>query len=310
MASTSRVLDSQVFGEESAQGTVASTFAINLFGDVTNCSFVFDDKVQVVKGTTGGTSGHISSKLIDLSNKTTGSLSFMPHDLRFLKYFLTGYAEAAGEYTMTNASTALPDSLTIKGTYDSTHIVQVLGCYLNNLRLTLTTDEIVTGTADIIGLYPSSATETITYAPPSGDPLIFSGGVVTYNSKEWDIGNTTITLNPKFIQKWSCKTIVATKKRMPNEILRGGKFESSFNGKANINAIGDELTEMWGGTAPADTRSEVNLVLTFTSGSDTHVITIPGKTNKATITESDAEETAKELSFAGVGRNATVVGDL
>ena len=67
---------------------------------------------------------------------------------------------------------------------------------------------------------------------------------------------------------------------------------------------------MWGGTAPADTRSEVNLVLTFTSGSDTHVITIPGKTNKATITESDAEETAKELTFAGVGRNVTVVGDI
>ena len=311
MVKISRVLDSTVIGEEASQGTLAASFNITSFGDISSVAFNFDDEVFQVKGITGGTtSGHKISKQVDLKHTPTGSISFLPQDLTFFKYGFGDYAEGAGDYTINNASTALPTSLSFKGNYDNTDSVYITGCYLNNWKLNLTTGSIVQLGADLIGMKPTKVAGLVSYTSASDDPLVFSSGVVTFGGTEWDLENLNITYNPKFMQKWSIKTLTAGSKRFPNEILRAGKQEISFEGVANVIDSLDELDSSWGGASPADSRTDINLVLTFTQNSKVHTITLTGRTNKNSITNTDSEDDTKKLVFSGLGTDITIGGNL
>lgn len=311
MAKTSRVLDSVVFGEEASQNTVASNFNVAVFGHINSCTLTFDDEVRVIKGVTGGTStGHLPAKLVDLKHSVSGSITFQPADLKFMKYCLTGYTEGGGSYTIANGSTALPTSLSLRGNYNSTEGVQVLGCYLNNIRLSLSDEDILTITADIIGRTPSKYAGVVSYTS-SVTPLIYSDGVFTFGGQEWDLNAVTMSANPKFIAKYGISTKSAGVKRLATEIIRGGKMDITFEGSANISDFDTEVDDAWGGTTPQDSRSDVNIVLTFTdTSSKDHSITISGRTNSLDFGESDSEEDTKKLNFRGVGKSISVTGEL
>lgn len=307
MTKVSRNLDSQVFGEEASQGTQAVAFTTNVFGDVPRCTLTFDDDVEEVKD--ADNSAEIS-KLVDKTHTPSGSMAFLPPDLRHLQYIFGDYAEGGGVYTGSTDSISLPKSLTTRGNYDNSKAVQLTGCYFNNYSFTVTKGEIVSFTQDIIGIKPSIVTTTVSYAPPSDDPLIFNGGVMTYDGDEWDLDSVTLSINPKFLQIWSIKTLTANNKRFPNEIIRSGKYDIKFNGVCNTQDSTKEIEEAWEGTSPADLRSDVNAVLSFTQASKTHTLTISGKTTKTEIIQDTATEGAKTMSFSGTGKSVSLSGDL
>jgi hypothetical protein len=312
MPQTTRVLDSVVFGEEASQGTQASTFDVDVFGDINSCTLTFDDDVRVVKGVQGGTTtGHLPSKLVDLAHKVTGQLTFQPSTLKFMKYAIAGYVEGGGNYTLANTSVSLPTSLTLRGNYDTTDGVQVTGFYLNNFRLCISDEDILTITCDIIGMKPTKHTGLVSYTVPSATPLIYAQGVFVIASRTWNLSNISMNTNPKFIAKYGITSKSAGNKRFATEIVRGGKMDITFEGAANIQDFDDEVEDVWGGTTPADQRSDVSAVLTFTDiNTKTHAMTITGRTNSIDFGESDSEEDSKKMNFRGVGKNVTVIGQL
>jgi len=307
MAKVSRNLDSQVFGEEASQGTEAVSFTTNVFGDVPRCTLTFDDDVEAVKD--ADNSAEVT-KLIDKTHTATGSMSFLAPDLKHLQYYFGDYAEATGTYTGSTDSIDLPTSLTIRGNYDNSKVTQLTGCYFNNYSFTVTKGEIVTFTQDIIGIKPSTVSASVSYAPPSDEPLIFNGGVMTYDGDEWDLDSVTFSMNPKFLQIWSIKTLTTNNKRFPNEIIRSGKYDIKLNGVCNTQSAVNEIEEAWEGTSPADIRSDVNIVLSFTQDSKTHTLTISGKTTKVEVIQDTATEGAKTMSFNATGKSVSLSGDL
>jgi len=308
MVKISRTLDSQVFAKESSQGTEGSTFTVNAFGDVPRCTLSFTDEVEEVKD--ADNSAEIS-KLVDKTHLPTGSMSFLPGDFTHLQYIFGDYLESGGTtYTGSTDDKSLPTSLTIRGNYDNSKVTQVTGCYFNNWSMTVAKGEIVTCSQDIVGIKPSTETATVYYSPPSADPLIFNGGVVTYDGDEWDLDTITLSINPKFSQEFSIKTISAGDKRFPNEIIRSGKYDIKLNGVCNTQLAANEIEEAWEGTSPADLRSDVNIVLTFTQASKTHVITVSGRTTSTEVMQDTGTEGAKTMSFNATGKSVDLTGDL
>lgn len=310
MGNQTRVLDSAVFGEEAAPGTEAASYNVNLFGDIVNCTLKTTENNKVLGGIQGGTTtGHLPSKIVNLSVTPSGSITFHPHTFQFYKYVISDYTEGTGTYTMDNRDISLPTSLSIKGNYDNTSGVRHLGCYLNNLRFSLTDDNIVTYTADIVSLYADDFTGTVSYSPPSGGPLTYADGVFTFGGNEWDLQTFNNIYNPKFKQKFGISTKATGKKRYPTSIYRGGKAGISFDGIANVDDITNELEEMWGGTSVQDKKSNSTIVLNFTDeDSETHTITITGQVNETELLQTDSEENSKTISFKGDGIDFTVNG--
>ena len=307
MTKTSRTLDSQVFAIESSQGTEGGTFTENVFGDIPRLTLSFADEVEEVKDTDNSAE---VTKLVDKTSAPSGSMSFLPPNFEHMKYIFGDYAEGGGSYTASTADKSLPSSLTIRGNYDATKCIQVTGNYFNNWSMTVAKGEIVSCSQDIIGIKPSVETASVSYAPPSDDPLIFNGGVVTYDGDEWDLDTITLSVNPKFLQMWSIKTLAADSKRFPNEILKSGKFDIKFNGVCNTQDSTKEIEEAWEGTSPADLRSDVNMVLTFTQASKTHTITVSGKTTSTEVMQDSGTEGAKTMPFSGTGKSVTLSGTL
>ena len=312
VANTSRVLDSVVIGEETvAPGTEAGSYNVTVFGDIINCNLKTAENNKVLGGIQGGsTAGHLPSKIVNLKVTPSGSITFHPHSLEFYKYVISDYSSGGGTYTMNNNSADLPTSLSIKGNYNNTDGVKHFGCYLNNLRMSLTDDNIVTYSADIVSLYSTTFSGVVSYTAPSGSPLTYVHGVFTFGGNEWDLQTFNNTYNCRFTQKWGINTKSTNKKRYPSSIYRGGKASISFDGIANVEDISDELEAMQGGTAyVADSKSNSSVVLTFTDDSaDTHVITITGQVNETEVLQTDSDENSKTISFKGDGIDFTVSG--
>lgn len=312
MAKTTRILDSVVIGEEASPGTEAVSYNVTLLGDIVNCSLTVEEDERVLGGIQGGTTqGHLPSKIIDLKVTPAGSITFHPHTLKFFKYVISDYAEAAGEYTMNNRSTDLPTSLSIKGNYDLTDGVKHLGVYMTNVRPTLNDEDILTVSADLVSLFATTINETVSYTAPSGTPLIFAFSSFTFDSNEWDLQGLNLTYNPKFIQKWGIKSKTVNKRRFPSDILRGGKADIPFDGVANVQDISNELEAVWGGSNPQDVKDLSTMVLTFLDDdSKEHKIIISGKVGRTEVLQTDSEENSKTISFSGNGLDFQVSGDL
>jgi len=306
----SRVLDSIIIGEETTAGTEASSYNIDLLGDIINCSLKTTENNQVLGGIQGGsTGGHLPSKIVNLSATPVGSVTFHPHTLEFYKYVISDFTSDSSSYTMNNNSALMPKSLSIKGNYDNTKGVKYLGCYLNNVRFSLADNNIVSYTADIVALYSTNTSETVAYTAPAGSPLTYVGGVFTFDGNEWDLQSFNNSYNCKFTQKFGLNTKASGKKRYPSSIYRGGKAVISFDGVCNIEDITDELQLAQGGTDVADYKNNSSLIMTMEDNDgETHTITITGQINEPEITQTDSEETNKTMTFSGVGVDFTVAG--
>ena len=313
MVKVSRVLDSVQIGAESTVGTEASSYdQTSLFGHITNCSLKVDHDVAELKGIQGGTTtGHKVSRLVDLKATPSGTISFQPDTLKWMKYVMSDYAEGAGQYTLDDDSTALPSSLSIKGSYTSAKSVRALGSYLTNVKFSLTEGDIFTVTCDIVNLVTEDFTGTVSYTVPDVTPLIFSDGVFTFGGNEWDLKSLNISFNPKFAQRWGINTKTNNEKQFPTSILRAGKLDIKYDGVCNNDSPTNELEAAWGSTKAADQRSNSSCVLTFTDeAADTHVITLTGRTTSEEITQSGSEEDYKTMSFNATGIDMSIVGDI
>lgn len=310
MVAVSRVLDAQVFGEETTAGTEASSYNINIFGDVVNCSLKTTEDNKVINGTTGGTTtGHLPSKIVNLKATPTGTITFHPHTFEFYKYVISDFTSDASSYTLANRSTDLCDSLSIKGTYDGTKGIRHLGCYLNNIRFSVTDGNIITVTADIVSLFSDTFTGAVSYTAPSGSPLTYVDGVFTFAGNTWDLQSLNCGFNPKHTQKWGINDKTTNKKRYPTDIYRGGKVGITFDGVANIEDIDDELITMQGGSSVADTKSNSTITITCTDNdSNTHTITMSGQTTESEIIQTDSEESNKTVTFRGDATDFSVAG--
>lgn len=311
MVKTTRVLDSVVIGEEVTPGTEASSFDVDVFGDITNCSLSVEDEERVIGGIQGGsTAGHLPSKIVDLKATPAGSITFLPNSFRFYKYVISDFTEGGGIYTLANNSAALPKSLSFKGNYNTTDGVEHLGVYLTNVRFSIIDEDILSVTGDLISLFAQTINEVVTYTPAADNPLIFSEGVLTFDGNTWDLQSFNNVYDPKFIQKWGITTKTATKKRFPSDILRGSKAVISFDGVMNVTDITTELEAIWGGTSTQDRKVDSTLIMTFTDESTkTHVITIIGRVGKSDVLNTDSEENSKTMAFSGVARDFSITGD-
>jgi len=304
----SRVLDAIITGEQIDQTTVAGNFNVDVFGVITQGQVNLLDNLRVVNGLTGD---HLPNKIVTLSHKPTGSLSFLPQGLHFFKYFGGDYSESIGTYTIDNAVPTLPTPLTLRGNINESEAIQLIGCYLNNCRLSLSDEDILNVNADIVGISPSVVSASISYTPPTDDPLIFCGGVFTIGGVEWDLQSINFVIDPRFIQKYGIRTSVSGEKRLPSQIIRGGKNVISFDGVVNITSDStNQLEDVWGGSTPPDEPTDVTLVLEFTQGGKSHTLTVVGKTSQNGLNYVDSEENSKTMSFNGNGKSWTVSGDL
>lgn len=309
---TSRVLDSQVLGEETTPGTEASSYTIDVFGDIINCTLTTAEDNRVLGGTQGGTTkGHLPSKIVNLKVTPSGTITFHPHDLKFMKYVISDYAEGGGNYTMANDTAANSKSLSIKGNFDDTDGIRHLGVYLTNVRFSLPDEDILTITADLVSLFSDTINEVVSYSAPSGDPLTYVNGVMTFDAVEWDLQSFNFTYNPKMIQKFGMKSKSTNKKRYPTSIIKGGKTDMPFDGVANSTSLTNELRAMQGGTSVADSKSNSTLILTLEDNNgDSHVITMTGQTNKSDVLQTDSEENSKTIAFGGNLIDLSIVGVL
>jgi hypothetical protein len=310
VGNTSRVLDSVVIGEETTAGTEASAYDVTVLGDIISCSLKTTENNTVLGGIKGvSNNGHLPSKIVNLKVTPAGSITFHPHGLQFYKYVISDYTEGTGTYTMANDTTALPDSLSIKGTYNETEGVRHLGCYLNNMRISVNDDSILTVTADIVSLFSDTFTGTVSYDAPSGSPLTYADGTFTFGGNEWDLQSLNNTYNPKFTQKWGFNTKAAGKKRFPSSIYRGGKAAIPFDGVANVENITNELEAMQGGSSAADKKTNSTMVINFVDDdAETHTITMSGQMSEYDITQTDSEENAKTIIFRGDCTDFSVAG--
>ena len=307
----SRVIDAMSFAEQTDQLTAGTAFTINDFGTITSGQLTFTDDLRVINGMRGGNQAHLSERIVGLKQTPTGTMSYLPNSLTFFKYFISDYSDDGTTYIMNNRDAGLPTALTLRGNVNETEAVQLVGSYLNNCRLTLNDEDILSVSNDIIGIKPTAVDATVSYSAPTEDPLIFCNGVFTYAGTEMDLQSINMTLDPKFIQKFGIRSTTATNKRLPSQILRGGKTVISFDGTANLTGDAtNQLEQIWGGANPPDEIADVTMTLVFTQGSKTHTITLTGKTGPTGLAYTDSEENSKTITFSGSGTDFQVTGTL
>ena len=260
---------------------------------------------------TGLNQGHLPTKIIDLKATPTGSMTFHPSTLMFLKYVISDYTSDASSYTLANRSIDSAKSLSIKGNYDNSNGLSQFGAYMTNVRFSIADEDILSVSADLKSLYSKTNTDTVEYVAPTDEPLTYIGSTFTVSGTEWDLQSLNITFDPKMIQKFGMNTKTVGRENFPSDIIRGGKCGISFDGVANVNDITDEIEVVWGGTSPQITTSELTLILNFEDVTgNNHTITMTGKFSKLDVLESDSEENSKTFSFSGVGIDFSVAGEI
>ncbi len=303
-------LDGVVMGEESTQGVAATVFDIVTFGHINNFTYTPEDNVLQVKGIRGGASQHIYSKNVDLLHTITGSITFMPIDLKFLQYVAGGYAEAT-DYTVTSTK-LVPTSLTAKANYDNTNLMQIRGIVLSNLKLAVTDESIVSVTCDWVGYTEEKLTGQVTYVEPTVEPLTYLDTVFKFGTQEWNLSSVNISIAGGIGSKRGIASIVPGSKRIIKQIYRSGVYAPSLDGVGNIEDADDEIDLYNGGTTPQDVRVDVDVTITFSDNtSKVHTLTVTDvRLNKFALVSDDADDTTKQFTFNGVGKDTTAVGDL
>ena len=312
MALKSRVLDASIWGEETTAGTEAGNYNLNILGHIVTCTLSTQETKEVIGGIRGGSVGHLPTRITPLTVRPVGQVTFHPIDFKWMKYVISDYAEAVGKYTLNNETIAMPKSLSVKGSYDGTKGVRHLGVYLNNIRFGITSEGILTISADLIGLFADTFTGAVSYTAPTTDPLTYVGSSFTVDNNEWDLQSLNLTFNPRFIQKFSISSKTATKLRFPTDIIRGGKIIVNFDGVCNVQDLDDELNIAYGGSvSPADFPTNNEIILKFVnSDDDEHTLTSSVQFLNIDVNQTDAEEDAKTISFTGVGIQLQAEGDL
>ena len=172
MARQSYSLDGAVIGEQADFDTEAVAYNITTFGWISSIEIEINREVTQFKGVKGGSSGHLFNRNIEFLKRITGTITFSPIDLKFLKYGLGDYGEAAGDYTVASQAD-MPTFLSLKGNYDGTKAIKLIGLAFNNMNVRVSTGNVLELTATFTAKSISTITESIMYTQPSSDPLTY-----------------------------------------------------------------------------------------------------------------------------------------
>jgi len=306
MARTSYALDGVVLGEESTYGTLASSFT-DTIGFINNIDVNVNDDVRQMRHIVGGTDGALVQRNVDLLHTVDGTIETYPTDWIPLKFLLGDYA-ATTTYTINPSSTVT--SLSIKGNYDGTDALQIVGLVLTKGTINLREGEPVTINYDYIAKKESSITAAITGTAPSEDPLTFLQGSLTVNSKNYKINTMTLPMDFAAIGRRNVEAVSADDERVITEVIKKN-FTVSFNINADLQDIDDEYDEYTGGTTVQAARSDFSIVGTFVDSSgDSHDFTMTGCRGTTFKKGYRTDGEVKNFDFNGVAIDVQFTGDV
>lgn len=307
MVRVSYALDGVVLGEETvAYGTLASAFTDSL-GFINNIDVNINDEVRQLRHIKGGTDGILVQRNLDLLHTVNGSIETYPLDWKPLEFFLGDYS-ATTTYTI-NPSTNV-QSLSIKGNYDGTDALQLVGVVLTKATINLRTGEVVTINYDWIAKKESKITAAITGTTPSQDPLTFLNGSITLNSKNYKINTMTLDMDFNAEGRRNIESVSAGDERVITEVIKKN-FNVTFNINADLQDASDEYEEYTGGTSPQTARTDFSIVGTFEDANgDTHTMTITGARGTTFKKGYRTDGEVKNFDFNGVAIDVQFTGDV
>lgn len=275
MTRQSYSLDAIELGEQADFDTEAVSYDITEFGWINTAEVVVERAVNQFKGLKGGTGGHLYQRNIQLLTRVTGTMTFNPIDLKFLKYGPGDYNEAAGNYTVASQAD-IPVFLSLKGNYDGTKAVKLIGLAFGNMNITVSENNIVEVSCPFTAKSIDIITESIDYTQPTVDPLTYIDGSLTYNSNNLLINSATVNMDLKAFPKRNFENVAANSKYYISSITRTA-FICNFTGNADVEDATNEIEDFLGGTNGNIEKSDFDIVLNFVDdNSDAHSLTVSG----------------------------------
>jgi len=275
MARQSYSLDGAVLGQQADFTTEAVSYNLTEFGWISSVEIVIERDVNQFKGVKGGTSGHLINRNLQLLTRVTGTMTFSPTDLVFLKYGPGNYSDDGTDYTVASQGT-IPAYLSLKGNYDGTKAIKLKGLAFGQMTVRMSQGNVMEVTAPFVAQTVETITESIEYTQPSVDPLTYIDGSLAYNSNNLLINDATVTMDLKALPKRNFENVAAGSKYYISSITRTG-FICSFSGNADIEDAASEIEDFLGGTNGNTVKADFNIVLTFVDdASETHTLTISG----------------------------------
>lgn len=304
MARQSYNLDGVKFAEEGSYGSAGSTFNVDL-GWVTSVEVNTTDEMQQLRHIKGGTDGLLAESNLDLLHRVNGTLKSQPLDWIQLQYLL-------GDYTATTTYTINPSrdftSLTMKGTYDETDAIQIVGLMFSKGTISLSEGEPVDISYDFIAKKDSSTTETVEGTTPSENPMTFLNGSFSVDGNNYKINTATITVDLQATGKRNIENVSAGDERVITEIVKGN-LDLSFDINADLEDIDNELDVYRGGTTVQEARSDFTIVLTMESADgDTHTLTLTGARGSSFRKNFEISGEIKNFQFNGKALDIQATG--
>ena len=304
MARISYALDGVVFGDESTYGTEAASYNVVL-GFTNSVDVNINDEVRQVRLIKGGSDGILVDRNVDLLHTVNGSMTIQPDDWQGLRYFLGDYS-ATTTYTINPSNTV--DSLSIKGNYDGTDGLRLLGVVFTQATLNLRTNELVEINYDFIAKKEQQITESITGSAPTKNPMTFLGGSMTVNSKNYKVNTVSLNMNFNAEGRRNLESVSAGDERVITEVIKKN-FDLGFNINADLQDMDDEWEEYTGGTSIQEARSDFNIVLTLKdSNGDSHTCTITGARGTQFRKSFRTDGEVKSFDFNGVAIDVQFTG--
>lgn len=305
MARTSYTLDGIVIGAEASFGTIATSFNISL-GYINSCDINITDEVRQMRHIKGGDDGFLVDRNVDLLHTISGRIETHPIDWKPLQYFLGSYSAPSTTYTI-NPSRDI-NSLSLKGNYDGSDALQVLGVVLSKATLELRENEPVIINYDYLAQIESNITESITGTAPSQDPLTFLSGSVSVDGNNYKINTMTLNMDFAVEGKRNIESVSVGKERVITEAIKKN-LTCDFSINADLQDSGDEYQVYSGGSTVQSARSDFNIIITMKDANgDTHTATLSGARgttfNKSYRTTGDIKNfdingVLKDVQFTG-----------
>jgi len=304
MARISYNLDGVKFAEESTWGTAGATFTVDL-GWIQTVQVNLADEVKQLRHIKGGTDGLLAESNLDLLHTVNGSIETLAVNWIPLQYLL-------GDYTATTTYTINPSrtisGLTMKGSYDATDTLQIVGLTLTKATISMSEGEAIGINYDYIGKKENELTETVTGTAPSENPMTFLSGSMAVDGNNYKINTATIDIDFQTVGRRNIEAISSGDERVITEAIKRN-LNLTFNINADLEDIDTEYEVYTGGTSVQSARTDFNIVMTMlSSDGETHVMTFTGARGTTFDKGMNVTGEVKNFNFNGVGRDVQFTG--
>ena len=298
----SNISNQVVGGNESAYGTLASTFDL-LMGAIDTFSW---NEAESIEST-----GAVGSGPLPLKNEpglylVTGTLVTRPTktSLPVLLELFFGSRTDVDDYSITEDADVVK-SISVKAQHTATDTVQITGLVFTNLSIDMAKDGLLSLSMDYIAKKLITATETVSYTQPTDSCFSWLDISGTYDGNAFKGNSVTMTAdwNIDANDGRGLETVSVGERRLIQRVLKnnltlGGNFDLLIE---NTNEIGY-----------TDEKVDKTLIVTVARGTDNeHTFTYTGTQLDNKNFEATHEDGIKNFTADIVGGlGVTMAGDL